>query len=514
MNNNNSISASAFPKAKGLLERTKSVCPKCMEEKKLNLIAAEIVKEDNNVFLIKTCKQHGEFKELLSEDAGWYSKLRDCAVEGDKSENAKPCSRSCPLDCGLCAAHKSVPLIVNIEVTNRCNLNCPYCYAHYGATSTLYEPTYEELTKMIDMLADYKPYKIPAVQFTGGEPTMRREIVALVAHAHERGIRQIQLATNGLRLAEDANLAKRLRKAGLKTIYLKFNGVSEKTNPENLKQMPQILGNCRAAGFDSIVLVPTIIRSFNNQEIGEIIRFGINNMDIIRGINFQPVSFSGNMTKGNLQKHRYTIDMLMRDIEKQTCEIYADYNVKASDILPATCVAPLSFLAEQLKGRQQPKFSMNPKCGSGTIIYVSKDGQKLYPFPQFIDVPNLMRSISSEAEYLKAHKGVLAKTLSYARLYSALNKSINNARKPAGFNINSLLLEILAKGSYESLKKIMLRTFYIGAMHFQDCYNFDINRLQSCVVGVATPDLRIIPFCAYNTLGYRKVIENKFSKVM
>jgi len=497
-----------------ILERTKSICPKCMDEKKINLISAEIVKEDSKVFLVKTCKQHGEFKELLSEDADWYSKLKGFEVEGDKSLNAKPCARACPLDCGICTAHKSIPLIVNIEITNRCNLNCSYCYAHYNSANTLYEPTYEELTKMIDMLADYKPYAIPAVQFTGGEPTMRKEIVALVSHAHEKGIKQIQLATNGIKLAEDTNLAKRLRKAGLKTIYLKFNGVSDKTNPENLKQMSKILENCRAAGFDSIVLVPTIIRNFNNHEIGEIIRFGIDNMDVVRGINFQPVSFSGKMTKGNLQKHRYTIDMLMRDIEAQTKDIYADYNVKAADIFPATCVAPLSFLAEQLKGKLQPKFSMNPKCGSGTLVYVSSDKQKLYPFPQFIDVPSLMKSIGSEAEYLKTHKGVIAKTLSYARLYSSLNKSINNARKPAGFSINSLLLDILVKGSYESLKAVMLRSFYIGAMHFQDCYNFDINRLQRCVVGIATPDLRIIPFCAYNNLGYRKVIENKFQRVI
>jgi len=486
-----------------VLEKTKSICPKCMEEMKLHRIDANIILENNKVYMFKRCGKHGEFKDLLSEDPEWYMRVKERDVKGKKTNNPCETKNGCPADCGLCKEHKSVPLIANIEVTNRCNLDCPYCYAHYGKTGILFEPSYDDITKMIDMLAEYGPHKVPAVQFTGGEPTLHKHLPAMIAYAREKGIKQVQIATNGIRLAEDPDFCKKLRKSGLKTIYLKFNGTTPKTNPENLKYMDNILKNLRSAGFDSIILVPTIIKGVNDNEVGDIIMFGINNMDIIRGVNFQPVSFSGKMTKANIEKHRYTIDMLTKAIEKQT-----DGQIRSSDVYPATCVAPISSFVEQMKNRTQPVFSMDPRCGAGTLVYVSNG--KLYPFPQFIDVDNLFKVIEKEAGHLKKSNNIITRAKSMLKVYFALNKYTNKKNKPKDFSFPALMFKVLTKGSYDSVKQIILKTFYIGAMHFQDCYNLDINRLQRCVVGVATPDLRIIPFCAYNNIGYRKIIENKF----
>lgn len=490
-----------------VLETTKSICPKCAEEMKVKLLDANIIEENNKIYMFKRCGKHGEFKELLSRHPDWYLDLNKKIVEGNHPADSVPVSKGCPADCGLCTAHKSVPLIANIEITNRCNLSCPYCYAHYGKTGILFEPSYDDVKKIIDMLAEYKPHKIPAIQFTGGEPTLHRHLVAMVDYARAKGIKQIQIATNGIKLAEDLNLCKKLRKAGLKTIYLKFNGITEKTNPENLKHIDAIFANLRSAGFDSVVLVPTVINGFNDKEIGEIIRFGIANIDLIRGVNFQPVSFSGDMSKGNREKHRFTIDMLMKAIEEQTQQ-----QIKASDIYPATCVAPISTYLEQLKNRAQPKFSMHPRCGAGTLIYVSKDRQELYPFPQFVDVGKLFELLARETEQLKQHNNMFSKAKSLLKVYFALNRYTDKKTKPKDFSFPKLMFNVFAKQDYQSLKSIMLQTFYIGAMHFQDCYNFDLSRLQRCVVGVATPDLKIIPFCAYNNIGYRRVIEQKFSK--
>lgn len=486
-----------------MLKKTQSLCPECVA-----VIEASIFEENGKVMIEKTCSLHGTFKDIYWSSAEQYKRFERYRHDGDGVENSKLTNVDCPHACGLCPAHKTTTILANIDVTNRCNMACPVCFASASSSGYLYEPSIEQIRDMMQMLRNEKPVPCPAIQFSGGEPTMREDIVEIVRMADGFGFTQVQMATNGIRLAQSPELCRELNAAGLNTVYLQFDGVTEEpykiTRGYNaLPAKQRAIENCRASGLNSISLVPTLAKGANDQQVGDIIRFAIKNMDTVKGINFQPVSFTGRINKEERMEKRITIPYLLELIEEQT-----GGEIAAGDFYPVPFVVPISRFSEAQQGIPNIEFTVHPHCGTGTYIYV-EDG-RMIPITRFIDVEGLMEHIEELAQGGDRLGKTIGKMTRIASLISALPKYTDTAKTPESVDVKKLFINVLRDGTGEAIKQFHRHTLFIGAMHFMDLYNMDLERVKRCGVHYATPDGRIIPFCTYNTI-HRAEVEKKFA---
>ena len=486
------------------MSQTKSLCPKC-----LKIIDAEVYDEDNTIYIEKTCPEHGNFKNTYWHDATLYKKSLNYEPEPHKLNNLNEVKNGeCPSNCGLCNEHQSQTILGLIDVTNRCNLSCPICFANAAASGTLYEPTQDEIRQMLKNLRKNQPVPTPAIQFSGGEPTVRNDIVELIKIAKEEGFTHTQIATNGIALANNENLSKELKKAGLNTVYLQFDGVTEepylKTREANiLGKKIEAIENCRKADL-GIVLVPTLVKGINDTQIGDIIQFALDNVDIIRGVNFQPVSFAGRTPSDKVEQQRITIDDLMKEVQKQT-----NNTIKADNFYPASTVAPISDLIAAMSGEEsEVTLTCHEHCGIGTYIFKEESG-KIIPINDFIDVDKFMELIKKSVPDIQKNSKY-SKTKTIARALKKLPKTVDSKKTPTYINILDLLKNIFVKQDYYALGDFHRNALLVSCMHFMDPFNFDQDRVRKCVIHYATPDGRIIPFCSMNNI-YREHIEHQFN---
>ncbi|VVB97737.1 7,8-dihydro-6-hydroxymethylpterin dimethyltransferase [uncultured archaeon] len=486
------------------MKSTKSLCPVCSA-----VIDAAIVEDNGKILLKKTCSKHGYFEDVYWSDAKQYKRFEKFWHDGEGVSNPVNSDGNCPHSCGICSSHKTSTILANIDVTNRCNQACPVCFANAQASGYLYEPTLSQIRAMMQMLRDEKPVPCPAVQFAGGEPTMREDIVQIVRMAQEFGFTQVQMATNGIKLAKSLQFCKDLTAAGLNTVYLQFDGVTEEPYIINrgynaLPLKLKAIENCRAGGLTSISLVPTLAKGVNDMQVGDIIRFAINNMDAVKGINFQPISFAGRINKKERMEKRITIPDLFELIEAQT-----DGAITAEDFYPVPFVVPISHFVSAEEGIPNIEFTVHPHCGTGTYVYVEEG--KIIPITRFIDVEGLIEHVE---ELASPNSKWLGKSLGNIKrigsLISALPKYIDMSKAPKSVDVKKLFIDVLKEGTGDATKEFHRHTLFIGSMHFMDLYNMDLERIKRCGVHYATPDGRIIPFCTYNTI-HRVEVEKKFS---
>jgi uncharacterized radical SAM superfamily Fe-S cluster-containing enzyme len=466
-----------------------SLCPVCE-----NIIDARIFQQDNVVLMEKRCPVHGDFRDILWSDAALYRRFMSYWSDGSGVENPISPARECTLNCGLCENHKTSTILGNIDITDRCNLSCPVCFADAGQGQD--EPPIEEIMAMMQRLRDQRPVPCPAVQFSGGEPTMREDLPQIVALAKKMGFAQVQVATNGLKLAADLELCRDLVRAGLCTTYLQFDGVTpepyQRLRGQNLLKIKQrAIENLRKAGQMSVVLVPTLAKGINDLQVGDIIRFASQNADVVKGINFQPISFAGRVDQEEREEQRLTISDLILLVEEQT-----DGQITRDDFYPVPFVAPISSLIAAETGTPQPTFTVHPCCGAATYVFCLNGN--IVPITRFIDVEGLMEKIKEELHSFNG--SLLSKLLMKGMILKEVPKFMNESRSSLGLELTGLLLKIFKNGTRESLTEFHSRTLFLGMMFFQDLYNIDLERVQRCGVHYSLPDGRIIPFCSYNTV--------------
>lgn len=429
-----------------VLYETESLCPQCLDK-----VKAVAVKRGGSVYLEKLCGKHGAFSTVI-----WRGSPDIKSWRIDKIPTTPPGynfeeSKGCPLDCGLCADHRQHTCTMLLEVTKRCNLKCSICFADSGGMSA--DPDMDRIRRYYERaLEQGGPFNI---QLSGGEPTVRDDLPEIVRMGREFGFEFIQVNTNGLRLAEDEDYVKELKAAGLNSIFLQFDGVSDeiykRLRGRGLFEIKKkAIENCRKHCI-GIVLVPVICEE-NLNDTGRIISFALENIDVVRGVHFQPMSFFGRYDEDMKYNRRITLPEIMQSIENES-----GGRISAESLAPPCCEHSLCSF-------------------HGNFMY---EGGELRPISK--------NSCCSGGETIKAEAGA-AKSKQFVKKFWG-SREVRLAA-PSDDRISM---------SFDSiLNKINSRSFSISAMAFQDAWTVDVERLKQCCIHVMSEDGNLIPFCAFN----------------
>ena len=422
--------------------KTSSVCPVCLAR----IPAVKTVGEDGNIYLEKKCWEHGSFKTLIWEGdlesyIGWAAGDSNTPVTPVRAREAE---RGCPNDCGLCQNHERDGCCVLLELTNRCNLRCPVCFASAGEQKP-HDLPLEEIGKQYDLLMEHGgPFNI---QLSGGESTLREDLDKIIALGKEKGFTFFQLNTNGIRLAQEDGYAAHLAKAGVSTVFLQFDGLDDEIY-QTLRGAAltgtklRAIENCKAAGLP-VVLVPTVAPGVNDHALGDILRFALAHAPHVRGVHIQPISYFGRCGLEAPEK-RLTIPAVLRRIEEQTEGL-----MKASDFGGGGAESPYcSFHASYLR-KDDGSLKALPRRRSQCCCVRSSDARDF-----------VSQQWSGKASCCDGDSDT-------ASLDAFLQKTVEN-------------------------------TFTVSGMVFQDAYNLDLDRLRRCYICEVDTQKGMIPFCAYN----------------
>jgi uncharacterized radical SAM superfamily Fe-S cluster-containing enzyme len=434
------------------LSSTESVCPVCLRR-----VAADRVAEGDNVYLHKTCPDHGHFRTILWRGLPSYEAW---AVRNKPPSRPPVCStsvaRGCPFDCGLCPDHRQHTCCVVMEVTTRCNLTCPYCFAAAGGCRP--EPGLREIESWCrTLLASGGPFNL---QISGGEPTVRNDLPEVIQLARALGFNFIQLNTNGIRLAEGGEFAGRLKRAGLDCVFLQFDGLTDDVyrrirGRALLQTKLDAIRHCAEHEL-GVVLVPTLVPQVNTTQIGDIIRFAMARMPAVRAVHFQPVSYVGRHPKGPLDEDRITIPEVLREIERQT-----EGRIPAAEFHPGTgenayCSFHGKFVVHGGEIRTSSRLQTSGCCGPNAPLVQLGNGEGARRARRFV-----------------------------ARHWTFPEELPAGAN---GFNTDSLDAFLAEERD----------SFCISGMAFQDAWNLDLDRLRECYIHAVGPNQGLYPLCAYN----------------
>lgn len=416
---------------------TKSVCPVCLR----TIDAEKAVGDDGYIYLTKACPEHGSFETLIWEGGIVdYLKWDSAPGGGNAPDRTMPVKDGCPRDCGLCEEHESAGCCVLLELTKRCNLRCPVCFASAGEGSV--EPALSEISALYDMLMERGgPFNI---QLSGGEPTLRDDLPEIVRLGRSKGFSFFQLNTNGLRLADEPGYAHMLREAGVSCAFLQFDGLRDSTyealrGRALLDTKLRAIDSCAAAGLP-VVLVPTLVPGISVSEIGEMLRFALSRAPQVRGVHFQPVSYFGRCELKEPET-RLTIPRILREIEAQTDGAMKEADFAGGGAESAYCSFHASYKRLPGGALQALPRRRSHCCGTKSC-----------------DARDFVAGRWGAQEHADAGE-------------DAFDRFLREANE---------------------------RVFTVSGMAFQDAYNLDLKRLRRCYINEADPERGMVPFCAYN----------------
>ncbi len=443
-------------------EFTNSLCPICLE-----VVPAKVIIKDKKVYLLKYCKNHGEQIELLEEDAEYHLKKRLYDKPGTPMKVQTKVEKGCPFDCGACPQHDQHACIGLIEVTNKCNLNCPLCYADSGEGEFL---TLDNIEKMMDFFQDSEGGKAEILQISGGEPTIHPDIIDILKMAKAKKFKYVMLNTNGIRIAEDEEFVRELSQfVGGFEVYIQFDGFKtstyEKLRGADILPMKQKAIDNLTRYKIPTTLVATISTGINDDEVGEIFSYGLK-QPYVRGINYQPVSFFGRIDQ-TIGQNRVTLSGILKRLEQQTSGM-----LKMGDFIPLPCDV------------ERVAITYMYKSSKGGFVPITRDAR----------IQDYLHLINNTFVYTieDAMKNV-GKSLLDLNTTCDCFKFLNDFKHIMPF-------DFFKKSKKKKMEYVDQNTFRISVSSFLDAYNFDMKSMQKECVHVITKDLRKIPFSAYNTI--------------
>jgi len=442
-------------------ELTNSLCSRCLRK-----VEAKVVFQEGRVYLHKFCPEHKAERVLISTDVDYYQYSRRTLKPGQMPlKFHTSIERGCPYDCGLCPDHEQHSCLALVEVTDRCNLTCPVCYAE-SSPHRVSHRSLEQITFMLDCVVRSEGHP-DIVQISGGEPTIHPEFFAVLDLARERPIKHLMVNTNGIRIAQEPDFVRRLAeyKKGFE-VYLQFDSLD--AGPQKVLRGANLV-DIHSRALEqlnkysiSTTLVATLKKGLNDDQVGAIIEFALS-IPCVRGITFQPIQAAGRTEDFNPAQDRLTLAEVRTKILEQSTLF------QPKDIVPVPC---------------------HPDCLA--MAYALKLDGRPVPLTQLFDPSTLLElqgnSFVNERDP-RLHQLVVD-------LFSTSHSPDSSAR-----TLRQLLccLPELAVPSELTYDKV----FRILIVQFLDPYNFDVRSVKKSCIHIVHPDGRIIPFDTYN-LFYRE----------
>ncbi len=458
-----------------VLSQTESVCPECLRR-----VPATRVARGEEVYLRKHCPEHGHYSTVIWRGPPHFESWVRPKLPSHPAHPDTAVERGCPFDCGLCPEHRQTSCCVLLELTQRCDLRCPVCFADAGGPQCG-DPSMAQIEGWFRRLLEAGgPVN---VQLSGGEPTLRDDLPEIIALGRSLGFSFFQLNTNGLRLARDVGYVRRLAEAGLSTVFLQFDGTDD-TIHRRLRgralaaRKREAIDHCAAQGL-GVVLVPTLVPGVNSAEVGGVIDFALAAAPAVRGVHFQPVSYFGRYPRPPRDADRLTIPEIIRAIEAGT----------------GGRIAASSFA---------PPGGENALCSFHGSFVLMPDGALL----PLTHAPSAGGCCPAP---VPAAQGAAHSRATVARLWASprppLPPQSGGCCRPVGTGaapapepaVEPARSDGPALGGWEVvLERARTHTFAISGMAFQDAWNLDLDRLRDCYIHTVAPDGRLVPFCAYN----------------
>jgi uncharacterized radical SAM superfamily Fe-S cluster-containing enzyme len=519
---------------------TDSLCPKCVPEirqqildghlphevlmnEKVGEIKATIIERDGKILMVKDCPIHGHFEDVMSVDTDFSKHLEDVFPGRDiVAHNDEKLHNH-----GSSTVKYGRGSVLTVDLTNRCNMMCDPCFMDANQVGFVHELTWEEIKQVLDNAITIKPRRQMSVQFSGGEPTLSPYFLDAVRYARKVGYNSVQAATNGIEFAKSFEFAQQAVEAGMRYAYLQFDGIGNAANAHravgNLFDVKlKAIENLHKAGCE-IVPVVTIVNGINNEQVGGIIKFALDNPKTISFLSFQPVSFTGRdeaITDERRQAQRYTLSHLAHDVKGQT-----GLGEPSRDWFPISFMGTFSDWADLMHSNDadnnwgQLSCGCHPNCGTGMAVMIDKETKEAVPVTAFLHGDQLAKDIA------KVNDASRGKFLTGLGMALCLMKNYDPFQSPTHFKLTDLLKKfdknyhITGKnygkvGPDRTIDDVMKRRttdrwnfLFIAGMWFQDLFNYDFRRTEQCIIPYATQEGEI-SFCAYNTgVGWRNIIE-------
>ncbi len=521
----------------GWPRETDSLCPKCVPEirqkildgelpveilknQKAGEIRARIVERGGQIVMEKDCPIHGHFEDVMAMDPAFFKHLEDVFPGRDiRAHNDEKLHNH-----GSSTITHGRGSVLTIDLTNRCNMMCDPCFMDANQVGFVHELTWEDIKTLLDNAISIKPRRQMSVQFSGGEPTLSPYFIDAVRYARQVGYNSVQAATNGIEFAKSPEFCKKAAEAGLRYAYLQFDGVGNAANSHravgNLFDVKmRAIENLWSNGVD-IVPVITIVNGINNEQVGAVVRFALDNPKKIPFLSFQPVSFTGRdeaVTEERRKAQRYTLSHLAHDVKNQT-----GLGEPVRDWFPISFMSTFSDFADLVHGPEanwgQLSCGCHPNCGIGMAVMVDKETKEAAPVTAFLNADRLAKDIA------RINDAARGKFLSVAGVSLALLRNYDPFKSPTHFKMTDLIAKFdkcfgMSKKDYgkvtgdrtmadiEKRRKDRWNFLFIAGMWFQDLFNYDFRRTEQCIIPYATQEGEI-SFCAYNTgVGWRNIIE-------
>src|ERR1700742_2564601 len=516
---------------------TDSLCPKCVPEirqqiidgklpheillnEKVGEIKAQIIERDGKILMVKDCPKHGHFEDVMSIDTAFMKHLEEVFPGRDiRAHNDEKLHNH-----GTSTVTHGRGSVLTIDLTNRCNMMCDPCFMDANQVGYVHELSWEEIKTLLDNAISIKPRRQLSVQFSGGEPTLSPYFLDAVKYCRTIGYQSVQAATNGIEFAKRPEFAKQAAEAGLRYAYLQFDGIGNEANSHravgNLFDVKlRAIENLYSAGVD-IVPVITLINGVNNEQVGAVVRFALDNPKKIPFLSFQPVSFTGRdeaVTPERRQAQRYTLSHLAHDVKNQT-----GLGEPARDWYPISSMSTFSDFADLVHGPNadwgQLSCGCHPNCGVGMAVMCDKETKEYRPVTAFLNADRLARDVA------KINDGARSKRMSVFGVSLALLRNYNPYEAPTHFRLSDLIQKFdkcfgMTNKKYgkvtgdrtmadiEKRRADRWNFLFVAGMWFQDLFNYDFRRTEQCIIPYATQEGEI-SFCAYNTgIGWRNIIE-------